>query len=371
MIPKFLYLDDESGDVTTSMLDGFNDTGLVSISPLVLQRNESFDDVSDAIIRECSQKRYQGILIDLYLDGGGTNSLKFKASPLVQQIRTLASEGIISHIPVVLCSTAEKITFLDKDRASQDLFDYCFKKGENPKDIAPKLQSLADGYDILNNINGYDRFAAIVNRNPDSFFDNRVVDYLSDDALSTYDIAHRLMVDYIDHTGIMITEDIVASRMGVDVKASGEGWKMLLKDIEEKALYKGVFSSGWKRFWADLISDFFRSKSEAKPYQLLPARERIDILERSGYAGLSPASPIELNHSSMFNTVCHKSRRPLDAQEGIPIGDLMSLKPWQERDYLSVYSILHGDASEDLLGMEGKRILYEFKERLLNGEERE
>lgn len=371
MIPNYLYLDDESGSVTTSMLDGFNDTGLVSIAPLMLQRNENFDDVSDAIVRECSQKCYNGILIDLYLDGGGTNSLKFKASPIAQQIRTLASEGIISHMPVVLCSTAEKIAFLEKDRASQDLFDYCFKKGDDPDAIAPKLQSLADGYELLNGINGNDKFRAIVNRDPDNFYDNRIVDYLSEDALSTYDIAHRLMVDFIDPTGILITEDIVASRMGVDIDSSGEGWTKLIRDIEAMAMYKGVFASGWKRFWADLVKDFFLSKSGTKPYQLLTSRERIDILDHSGYDGLVPATPIKLNRSSMFNTVCYQSRKPLDAQEGIPKSDSMSLKPWQEREYLSLYSIIHGDYPEIKLGIEGKRMLHELKERCHNGEERD
>ncbi len=370
MIPSYLYLDDENGSVTTSMLDGFNDTGLVSITPLKLQRNERFEDVSDAIVKDCSQKSYQGIVIDLFLDGGGANSLKFKASPLVQQIRTLASEGKIAQMPVVLCSTAEKISFLEKDRASQDLFDHCFKKEDNPEEIAPKLQSLADGYAVLNSLGDNGRFGAIVKRSPESFYDNRVVDYLSDEALSTYDIAHRLKVDFIDHTGIMIEEDVVASRMGVDIEASGEGWKKLIKDIEAKAIYKGVFASGWRRFWADLVRDFFLSMSGTRPYQLLTSKERIDILDHSGYEGLVPATPIRLNQSSMFNTVCHLSRKPLDAQEGIPINDSMPLKPWQEREYLSLYSIVHGDYPPNQLGADGKRVLCELMKRCNHGEER-
>lgn len=367
MIPKYLYIDDESLDVTTSMLNGFNDTGMVSIKSLTLHQNEQFDDVSDAIIKECSQMQYNGVIIDLYLDGEGPNSLKFKAPPLAQQIRTLASEGKIPYMPIVLCSTAEKILFFDKDRASHDLFDFRFKKDDTVEEIVSKLHSLAIGYVKLNEIDESERFCAIVNRAPDSFIDNRVVECFSNDKLSPYDVAHLLKTDLIDHSGVLITEDIVASRMGVDVDSSGEGWEMLLKDISDDALYKGVFSSGWKRFWADLVCRFFASISGGTPYSILTADERVLILSESGYKGLFPARPIKYNKSSFFNTICDEYKKPLDSLEGIPIGESMLLKPWQERKYISFYAIAKGDYI-DKLGVEGEKRYCDIKNRILNEE---
>ena len=319
------------------MLDGFNDKNIISIIPLKLNRGDDFNIVWDNIITKYSENSFNGIIFDLCLDGEGENSLKVKAPPLAQQIRSLASEGSVPHMPIVLCSTKDKKVYFDKDRASHDLFDHYFNKDDNPSIQAPLLKSLSEGYDVLNKQSDSDYISHVLNRDPEDCIDNRFVGYISGVDLSPSDIAHRLMFGIINQSGVLITEDIVASRMGVDVEASGEAWKRLLSDIKTVALYKGVFSSGWTRLWADRVGDFFMSNSDKQPYHLLTARERVDVLVRAGYDGLIPAKPLRFNNSTFFNTECYQSRKPLDALEGIPIGDSMSLMTWQENDFISIY----------------------------------
>ena len=128
------------------------------------------------------------------------------------------------------------------------------------------------------------------------------------------------------------------------------------------AAYNGTFASGWKRYWTDQFNDFFLNLSEGTPYQILTASERIDVLKKAGFDKLVAAKPIRFNHSTYYNTICCYSRCPLDSMEGIPIGDSMSLKPWQENSYVSFYHVTNGDFKEEYLGHVGKERVAEIKE---------
>ena len=45
MIPKYLFIDDDTGSVTKALLDGFNYKKLVNISPLTPCKDEPFEKV--------------------------------------------------------------------------------------------------------------------------------------------------------------------------------------------------------------------------------------------------------------------------------------------------------------------------------------
>lgn len=344
MTVKYLFIDDEAGAPTKALIDGFNDTGLVYVSSLSFQKNESFENVCKMIGEGLINGNYDGIILDLCLDGTGANSLYFKAPPLAQQIRTLSSEGKIKHIPVVLCSTNENYELYIKDSTSHDLFDSFINKTTiSFEKESLKLQSLAEGYKLLND----NRLKEVyLNRTDFEALDDRVIDFLSGEKLSSFDIAQRILKDLFYYSGILIDEYVMAARLGIDIKTSSIGWNKLKEELKRFASYNGVFSKGWSRFWADKVNAFFMEQSEGNPYQIMTANERVEILQKAGYDNLIPAKPIQYNNSTYYDTVCLVSKCPMDSMEGIPVEDIMSMKPWQENHYVSFFALAKGDYPE-------------------------
>ena len=360
MIPKYLFIDDETGAVTKALLDGFNDKRLINISPLTLSKKEPFEVVCNKIKEEFAAHQYDGVLIDLCLDGTGANSLAFKAQPFAQQIRTWASEEKMPQIPVVLCSTLGNYDMYRKDSASHDLFDDYFDKTEvDYERVSIRMKSLSEGYQMLNK-KGISAEEFLGRKDLDEI-DGKINDYLR--GSTTFDIARRIVKDVMPYPGILIDKHTVAARMGINMEES-KGWPKLKDAIYAQAEYHGVFSTGWERCWSDKVNAFFMSLSEGIPYQILSAVERVAVLEKGEFEGLVPARPIELNNSSYYNTVCCYSGLPLDSMEGIPVEDRMSLMPWQENHYVSFYFVAKGDFKEERLCLDGLKKKKEIIQRL-------
>ena len=364
---RYLFIDDEVGQPTKALLDGFNDTGLVSVESLSIAKDESFDSISDKLQSKYAKEGFDGILIDLCLDGTGANSLKFKAPPVAQQIRTLASENKFSHLPIVLCSTIENEGLFQSDSSSHDLFDYYFNKSDlNFKKEAGRLQSLAEGYHILNKKDV--AIETVLGRVDVDVLDSKLMDYICGNMKSSFDVAQRIVKDMFRYSGLLITEGIMAARLGVDFEKSGEAWTRLMDKVLVQAEYKGVFSSGWRRYWSDKLNSFFMEISGGTPYQIMSAAERVGVLTQSGFNGLVVADPILFNQSTYYNTVCIHYNRPLDAIEGIPVEDSMNLKPWQENCFVSFLAVAKGEFKEERIGMAGKKRMVLLKQRLLDGQ---
>ena len=365
MMPKYLFIDDETGTPTKALLDGFNDTKIVTVESMPLTKGETIESVCYRIKDLFSSNQYDGVLIDLCLDGTGENSLAFKAQPFAQQIRTWAAEEKMPHVPVVLCSTLENYDIYKKDSASHDLFDYYFDKTDvNFRKESTRLKSISEGYLFLSkkgvSIEEY------LGRNELDAVDSKIIDFLK--GQSVYETAKSMIKDVIPYSGILVDQCMVAARMGINKDESKEGWKILREAIEKDAAYKGVFCEGWQRFWSDQVNAFFMKLSGGKPYQIMSAAERVEVLKNNGFDGLSVARPIDYNNSSYFNTVCCYSGQPLDSMEGIPVEDRMSLMQWQENHYVSFFFVAKGDFKEENLCREGLKKMEEIKQIIKDGQ---
>ncbi len=363
MKPRYLFIDDEVGEPTKALLDGFNDTKLLIVESLFIAKDETFDSINDKLQSEYAKQGFDGILIDLCLDGTGANSLKFKAPPVAQQVRTLSSESKLAHLPIVLCSTIENEVLYRNDSSSHDLFDYYFNKADlDFKKEAKIMQSLAEGYQILNKKDV--TIQEVLGRTDVDALDSKLLDVMPGNMMSSFDVAQRIIKDMFRYSGLLTTEGIAAARFGVDMEKSGEAWARLRDKVLVQAEYKGVFSSGWHRYWADKLNTVFMEFSGGTPYQIMTAAERVEVLAKSGFEGLVAAEPISYNQSTYYNTVCIYYKRPIDAVEGIPVEDSMKLKSWQENRYVSFLAVAKGEFKEDCIGMAGKKRMEEIKQRL-------
>lgn len=339
--PKYIYIDDENDGSITSLINGFNDTGFIEVNQLSIEKGLSFSVLESLIKSKIIEEKYDGLLIDLRLDGEGPNQLEYSAISISSELRSICARNELKSFPIILCSTLAKIKETYKsDKTSHDLFDYTFRKSENPdyERFSRKLKSLADGYRALPfNANSLD---VIFERSDLKNLDQRIFErFYNQDIIVPYDFAHFTVKTLFHSTNPLIKETILAARLGVNIEASGQYWIELLSKFKD-CKFNGLFSSGWNRWWADLLSIKLKEIS-GKNFSFLKAEERVAILkEVYAIEGIIPAKPIELNTSSEFWTICEATKCPLDPLEGFKVKLSHELKAWQEPKYISLHASL-------------------------------
>lgn len=338
---KYLYIDDENDESVDSLINGFNDLNEIFIEKMVITKGFNYSDLKRAILEKIIRNEYQGLLIDLRLDGTGPNHLEYSAISISSELRSISARKEIVSFPIVLCSTIDKICeTYNADKTSQDLFDYTFKKSENPNypKFSRKLLSLIHGYQYLNS--GELKLETIFNRVDLKTLDYRIFEKFIEQDTVPYDYAYFTLKTLFHGTNPLVKETILAARLGIDIQESNEAWKELRDSIFIKAKYNGLFNDGWDRWWSDIIIQVFKDITGEK-LSFLNADERVELLSKqTGIKGLIAAKPIKHNVSSEFWTICEAYKKPLDPLEGFRIQTSMELKPWQEPKYLSLDAIL-------------------------------
>jgi hypothetical protein len=338
---KYLYIDDENDESIDSLINGFNDLKEIYVERMPITRGLNFSDLKESILYKIKSNEFQGLLIDLRLDGTGPDHLEYSAISVSSELRSIAARMEVPSFPIVLCSTIDKIReTYNADKTSQDLFDYTFKKSEDPNypKFSRKLLSLAKGYEYLNK--GGDHLETIFNRDDLKILDSRIFEKFLDQETVPYDFAHFTIKSLFHCTNPLIKETILASRLGVNIQESNESWIKLRDTVFIDAKYNGVFNDGWDRWWSDLIIRIFKNVTGEK-LSFLNADERVaHLIKNTGIEGLVAAKPIRHNVSSEFWTICEAYKKPLDPLEGFRIQTSMALKPWQEPKYLSLDAIL-------------------------------
>ncbi len=340
--PKYLYIDDENDASVSSICSGFNDREIIEVKYLDIGVKQSFDSIKEKLLNE----EFDGLILDLKLDGEGAYRLNFQAPTLAQDIHTLiSSDHEKEAFPIILCSTDDKMkATYDKDKHSHALFDYKFLKGEemNWGKFSNKLLSLANGYKQLNVKEK--TIGAVLGREDLSQIDPRIIEKFIDPEevhnFSSFDYAGFVIEGLFHHPGILINEYFLASRFGVDIVKSGDSWIKLKEILNEYCKYKGVFSDGWNRWWADKVNSYFKDISDGERLSMLNAEDRVKILsEKLSLEGLKVAEPLQYSSSSCFWTICEETKMPLDPLEGFKVYENKDLMSWQESKYVSFYAV--------------------------------
>ncbi len=342
-IVKYLYLDDESEDAVKAIIDGLNDTGKVLVERLAFSSQDTFESLSEKLMSKIKQG-ISGILMDLCLNGGGDRSLKFTASPIAQHLRSIATSGETAQMPIVLCSTDERLrATYDADKTSHDLYDYKFTKAEIAwEKVATKMVSIANGYKKMSfQPNSLEE---LLGREDISELDDRIFErFAGTHSILPYEFLNFIIKDIFQHPGILIKESVFAARLGIDIQSCEIAWEKLKEILVPKIQYGGILSNGWTRYWTDRMDLFFREISDGQIMQALTAEERVHILkEKTGISDLRAAKPTRFSSSSYFNTICEALKTPLDSMEGYEVYESYELKPWQEPKFISFEAVASG-----------------------------
>ena len=329
---KFLYLDDESDETTAAIADGLKINDIIDVIP---EEPKIFkDEIADLKNR---LQDFDGLILDLRLDGKKLD-IAYNAPTIAQELRMIAAEGSIKPFPIILCSTDSKMrATYEVEKICHEHFDYKFTKQESPpwENLARKLAALARGYLFINEV-GYE-IPKILNREDLTTLDPRILEPFSgiEKPLPVYDYASFVIKDLFHQPGVLIKEKLLAARLGIDISKSND-WQKLSQGFFSKAVYSGVFSDGWQRWWSDIAINIFKEASKGKRLSMLNAADRVKILiETSGLKNLVAATPLEYNKSTNFWTVCEFYKAPLDPLEGFRIHTSIEPKAWQESRYIS------------------------------------
>lgn len=343
---RYLYIDDEKESSVSSLADGLSDSGLIQVERMPISSQMSFVSLYSQISQNLNDKGYDGILLDMCLNGGGENQLQYSASPLAQQLRTMMSQGETREAAIILCSTDEKMRqSYYQDKASHDLYDYRFTKEDIAKSpfIAQKMAAIGKAYTILRekkDLTVYD----IIDHEKTSLLDDRVFSRFENMPFSAYDIVDYLIKQIFRYSGVLINDDYLAARLGIDIeKTPKEAWNLIREICEKEFGYKGILSDGWKRYWTDGMYTFFKKNDVM--LATLPSEERVKNVERiTGVSGVVAASPIKFCTSTYFDAICEVLKKPIFSRECYELFCPAELRPWQDKRYVSLLAILSGKA---------------------------
>ncbi|MCR9012139.1 hypothetical protein [Gabonibacter chumensis] len=332
---NYIYIDDDAIDKSKDKISGFISTELT----IETQQHRGSWEEQIKYISEISNN-IDGLILDLELNdlpNEKNERAYFRGTSLAQEIRTRQKGNDIKSFPIVLFSAQDKLDTL-LESTGFDLFDICINKDVSSdvfEQYSLQLYALAYGYKILieeeqiANILGIDI----------ELIDSRFISELHRNMkLPIHVRAMFILRELINRQGLLIDEEVLAARMGIDKNLS-EDWSTLSERISNTK-YIGVFSEGWQRWWMPLVEKWFESIT-TENWRSLSARNRVEIIKQTtGLSGLNFAERINKSTSDEFWTVCQGYHAPIDTIDALILDGQENLYPWQEPLCVSIDAAL-------------------------------
>lgn len=373
MLNKFLYLDDAGPNIRDATANGLSRTGILDV---IAEEPMTWDSRESLILNNI--QNIDGIILDWRLteetDRAKSGAVKYSAEALAQHLRFLATDKAIKDLPIVLCSANDGFKeYYRKDSTGHDLFDEVFEKKDfssNHDLVVMQLKCLAETYKKIQ-VNGKYSPKSVLSNPPNIDIDARIFDRINDliKNMVPHELVGFLLNQIIKKPGILIDEDILAARLGIDRDDSQEGWRKMLDSIINPSIkYQGLLSEGWTRWWAEGFVQWWKENIDPVHPQFFSAKLRVKLIgEKTGIAGLKPAKKMKYCVDSEFWTACIATKKPIATSDGLRIVSFNE-QPWQDEQYVSLYAFLekiHSD-SYKINPMEKERI-YNLKKLIKNG----
>ena len=359
---KYLYLDDESGDETSVFVDLLQDKN----SDIEIDLRYPLPFSEQIQIIKDSNALLDGLILDLRLDQVANDKKRadYRALTVAQEYRTRVTEGSFKALPLILCSTDNRLNVsYKKDETGHDLFDVRYLKSEfvsRTEEVANEIWSLANGYkeiiQIKTSITARGEHLHTffkLNKEQLTGLDKRLLHFFGtvDGKMPEHEYARLLLREMIMTPSVLIDETLLAARLGIDMQAS-EDWNALKSYLSDKAGYLGPFREAWPRWWMHLINIWWYNLKEFPAgLQFLTATERVNFIKKATkFKKLVPLTPYKKNYSSRFWSICKALKVPIDPLDGLMADGKMPFT-WQEKEYISV-----GAAIERINYKEGVRV---------------
>ncbi len=247
------FLIDDSPEEAAAFARGLSEGDALTIVPMGAQ------EAAAAI--SASKFSPSGVLMDVDLSNEPGSQ---QSGPgMAQDIRVAQQRQVCPGFPIVRFSLREKVSEnIGRDSSSDDIFDLKIEKdGLSTPDAQLAAKSQLIGvrtlYDTLS-ANGAE-LLQILNLTEDHW-----CQWGSSAFQSDFDIGDRVhlkagpLVRMMIHPGLLIDEDMLAVRLGVD-RTRSNGWKNLTSELSDYS-YRGVAGECFTRWWARGIEDWWQDK---------------------------------------------------------------------------------------------------------------
>ena len=346
MAVKYLYIDDE----LDSVVKGIKKNLSSHPEKLVITHEKALEWEKQIQFIQNEIPNYDGILLDLKLEFVDGQALYHYAPALAQQLKTLIKKGSITKdFPILLCSTDDNLRKYH-DKTGEDLFAECFDKMRlGSKDISKFIEHAKAYRQISDNPNNIKELLAVDSNDADIL--EEVSQYF-ERLESVHEKADFLLREVIKPTGILIDEDTLAIRLGIDNSTAKEwnDFTTLLSSCQ----YNGIYAHYTKErhWWMRGIFQWWQSNfPSAKPLPLLSTSEKLEIINHNLNLDLKPIILPEYHESSRLWYKCSNliletkdaTKRIIPLAESDGLTYLSPHYPWQDRNYISYnYIIVEG-----------------------------
>jgi len=346
---RYYYIDDEI-DTIQSIADGINITKRVFVEVFPLKEYREFDKLTDKLKEEWDS--IDGLILDLKLNGGGPNSTKYTATSLAQWISSYIVTESRPAKPIVLLSNDLKCANYSADVTSHDLFDIVKERNKNIQwdHFANLLAICAEDYAKLNENSKKDLFEILQSAEID-ISAGYLAPFTVPAKFNVSQFASFILNDLFQHPGLLISEELLAARLGVDIEKSGRNWYEFRDKYFGIAKYRGVFGGMEERYWSSKSIEIFIKMTEGKSPASMTTKQRVDVLKSicTDASGLVAYEPVGLFTSPYCWAIDEVTRKPLDPTEGYMLFEETGLKSWQEPRYLSFDTIESGNQGDYVL----------------------
>lgn len=345
----YLYIDDDFENAKRLSLQFKKKNNLDCVPQ---QRKVDFGEQISMI----KNSNYSGVILDLRLsdkvDDRGVNA-PYHGTTLAQQIRTYQKEGSLKSFPVILFSANDKLRE-SMEKTDYNLFDYCISKDNNDdiniiEDYQSKLIAIAEAYNELES-----KLSLKLLGIDESYLDERFVAELGLLCKQSKNVIVKFLITQVlEKQGVLINEDVLFARLGIDRSSTSEDNIITIKNKLDEIKYKGILSKGWARWWAPKLEKLWEDRIDKETYlRSVSASDRVAKFSAFFNMGDLPVqNKIEMAHSDRFWTVCKDSNKPLDPVDGFLIQGQDAFYPWQEKEYVSKYYAKYSENKDVWIGV--------------------
>lgn len=312
-------------------------------------------------------KGYDGLIVDQQLDEQSPDDdfpIEYLGSSLAMEIRVKENESILKgtdiSMPIILYSANENVGS-NLFGLGEEIFDFkIYKSNAEPyQEFRSKIPiyqkqmiSLANGYKQLKELKSNVFDCLGLGEENLGKIDGRFLDELKRRKDRTaHSKASFILNELIIKQGILIDEEILAVRLGIDKRESKDNWNAVLADLKEfGAEYQGVFCDGWPRWWMPMVDDWWYQLEGNETYiRFYSAEKRSKLIE--GKLNEKLPEKIQLVPSKAkskfsvhtdFWTICDETKEPLDIEDGLMRPNQENLYPWQDASYVSIQAAKDG-----------------------------
>lgn len=344
--------------------DGTPDTIIAELEQQKYELIHHDPETFEAVIEDIRKHSPEVLLLDFRLTD---KTAKFDAPTVAQTVRTINS---VQHkdVPIVLISTETIISTYYKDYTSQDLFDLVLTKEqllEDTEKYSARINSIVQSYQAISSVSASSNSLLDLINVPQYLlekFSFKIKEHLASQKLkeSTYLASDFIRNRIVKPIGVLIGEDVLAARLGVDKTSSD--WEVIKAELEQLK-YTGLFSQTYDRWWSEALNIWWKETFDSnQSLKSLSAFQRVDKLkEKFKLSQLKVAEVSQYSSSDCFWTICILNHTPLATIDGFESNE--ENDAWLEPSYYSALGASELPNLDRLRTFDRKRFL-EFSKGL-------